>query len=95
MSLTDKHLNDVCLLHQSHKQCRYLDNVEGESGWFSSYICKKKTPKKKIIDKEVEIFFDEMAEKGLDPNSQGLPLGNNCDGYLNFKAKMQGYDLEM
>ena len=48
MPLTDKHLKDVCLLHQGHKQCRYLDNVEGDTGWFSSYICKKKTQKNRV-----------------------------------------------
>jgi len=95
MPLTDKHLKDVCLLHQGHKQCRYLDNVDGGSGWSSNYVCKKKTPNKKIIDEEVEIFLYDIMDSGLDAKSQGVPLGDNCDGYQNFKAKSQGYDLEM
>jgi hypothetical protein len=92
MPLSKKHLNDVCLLyHGGSDQCRYLE--EDPNTW--TFHCLKQRPgRKHAIDVDVTRLIDECRRKGLDPDDQGFPLGDNCDGYPILKHKEQGYDID-
>lgn len=83
--LSEKQLEHVCLLYGGHKQCRYLD---GDTNDYTKWFCKKKTPIKDEIDEEVEFY---RKAGSLDSS---LPVGDNCDGFMNFKELLQGYDVE-
>ena len=88
--LSDKQLNDVCLLHQDHGQCRYLD--EDPRTW--QYHCMKhRKVRKDDIDEKVSDFLIECKKKGVDPDSQGFPMGDNCSGFPVLKHIQQGYDV--
>lgn len=89
--LTLKQLNDVCLCHQGHKQCRYLD---GDDKNHTKFYCKKQSPDKRHIDDLLQEFLDECQVNGDDPKDGEVPLGDYCPGYLNFKDIPQGYDVE-
>jgi len=89
MALTLKQVNDVCLNNQGSSQCRYLaedDNIAGQ------YYCLKLSSRAEI-DKEVDDFIQKHKARNADPYAMGLPLGNNCKGYLFLKSKPQGYDV--
>lgn len=92
MSLTLKQLQDVCLLYGGSDQCRYLDEDVDDKGQVVS-VCRKLSPQKKVIDEEIVDFLAEMKKNGQDPDKQGVPLGNNCQGYIVLKTKPQGYDV--
>lgn len=82
MSLSKRHLEDVCLAnsHDTSAVCRYLMNDELDS---SKWHCQKlKAAAKRMIDREV------AENLGL------IPSGDNCQGYPVLKNIMQGYDLE-
>lgn len=93
MALTKKHLNDVCYLQGGHLQCRYLDEDFDDNGQIVS-ICKKLSPERKIIDQELRDFLNDAKKTGQDPIQQGVPLGDNCQGFVVLKSKPQGYDVK-
>lgn len=93
MALTKKHLNDVCCINGGHLQCRYLDGDFDDNGYVIN-ICRKLSPDKKIIDAEVVDFLNDSKKTGQDPAKQGVPLGDNCQGYVVLKTKPQGYDVK-
>jgi len=92
MALTKKQLKDVCLLWSGHLQCRYLDEDQDDQGQIV-HVCKKLTNYKKIIDEEVNDFLTDVRKNGQDPAAQGLPIADNCQGYVVLKSKPQGYDV--
>ena len=88
--LTDKQLNDVCLLYQDNNQCRYLD--EDPRTW--QYHCMKhRKYRQEELDEKVDEFIIECRKKGVDPDAQGFPMGDNCAGFPVLKSLMQGYDV--
>lgn len=93
MSLSKKQLKDVCCLGLRNLQCRYLDEDISDSGDVI-YICKKKSPDKKTIDSEIIDFLNMLKVRGQDPKHQTVALGDNCQGFMPFKNKIQGYDIQ-
>jgi len=93
MALSRKQLKDVCLLWGGHQQCMYLDEDADDQGQVCN-VCKKLSVYKKIIDEEVHEFLVEMKKNGQDPLAQGVPLGDNCQGYIVLKSREQGYDVK-
>jgi len=90
MGLSDKQLQDVCLIHGHPRasQCRYLD-VEDDA-----CTCKKLTSAKSDIDDEVDAYLQEMKAKNIDPYKQDAPVGDNCSGFLPLRHLTQGYDIK-
>ena len=93
MALTQKQLQDVCFLWGGSNQCRYLDEDQDDKG-NQVHVCRKMSPNKQIIDEEVDEFFKDVNKNGQDPMKQGVPLGDNCRGYIVLKTKPQGYDVK-
>jgi len=92
MPLSKNHLNDVCLLyHGLSEQCRYLE--EDPNTWVFHCI-KQRAGRKLIIDTNVAKLVEECRKKGLDPEAQGISLGDNCEGFPLLKHKEQGYDID-
>ena len=91
MPLSNKQLQDVCMLYcGDHRQCRYLAEDDNDhSKW---YCLKKKKTDKDKIDKRMAQFVKDCAQKGIDPKSQNIPMGDNCAGYPVLKVIQQGYD---
>lgn len=86
MTLSTKHVKNICLLNQGQACCRYLglDDVD-----FSKYHClKHKTELRKKIDDYVN-----KQSNLKDPSNKNLPVGNNCQGYPVLKNIEQGYDV--
>ncbi len=92
MALTLKQVQDVCMLGGGSAQCRYLAEDETSTGKF--YCLKLVSTQKPEIDAEVDDFIKKHKDRGVDPYSMGMPLSNNCSGYLLLKSKMQGYDVD-
>lgn len=92
MALSKKQVKDVCFYGGGTSQCRYLDDDFNDNGNIV-WICKKKSPDKKLIDEEVDLYLIDMKKKGIDPMDQGASLGDNCQGYLPLKSISQGYDV--
>lgn len=92
MALTRKQTEDVCFLWGGTNQCRYLDEDVDDDGNIV-HICKKKSPYKKVIDEEMIEWLAECKKNNQDPIKQGVPLGDNCGGYVVLKTKKQGYDV--
>lgn len=93
MALTNKQLNNVCLVSGGHLQCRYLDEDLDDNDNVV-YVCKKLSPDRKIIDDELVDFMNDMKKSGQDPTTQNAPLGDNCAGFVVLKTKPQGYDVK-
>lgn len=92
MALTLRQVNDVCMVNGSASQCRFLAEDEQING---KYYCLKLLSQQKVeINQEISDFVKKYKDKGIDPNTMGLPLGDNCGGYRFLKTKMQGYDLD-
>lgn len=87
--LSKKHLEDYCLPYSGHLRCRFL--AEDEHDW-SKFYCIKKSKKRAEINAEVVELIKEMKQKGLSPETQGVPLGDNCDGFILLRHLEQGYD---
>lgn len=88
--LTKKHLHDVCLLYSGDSnRCRFLTQDESN---YLQWHCLKLTARKNDIDVEVNTFIRDSRRKGQDPTKQGLPLGDNCDGYPVMRHTEHGYD---
>ena len=82
MTLTLKHLQDICLLgHQDKsKTCRYLKNDELEN---NKWYCQKLQPMTKLkIDNDI-----------ANTKSNFIPSGDNCEGFPLLKHIDQGYDI--
>jgi len=85
MTITPKHLQDVCLLNHPDisKTCRYLSQDELDS---NKWHCQKLRSYIKFeIDLEVETH-NKLNTK--------IPSGNNCGGYLLLRNIDQGYDVD-
>lgn len=88
MTLTSRHLGEVCLLHHpdATRTCRYLVNDELDS---SKWYCSKLRPEAK-----------EKADRGvanLGKKSRvrlGVHSGDNCEGYPLLKHVQQGFDVD-
>ena len=93
MALTQNQVQHVCMLYGATQQCRYVDEDLDDDGNIV-YVCKKLSPEKAIVDLEVSEFLDDMKKHGQDTAKQGVPLGDNCQGYIKLITKKQGYDLD-
>lgn len=84
MTLSIKHLEDVCLLNTSNiiKTCKYLKNDELES---NKWYCQKLQVTAKV---KIDNFFEQ--QKNIPSN---IPQGDNCEGYPLLKHIIQGYDV--
>jgi hypothetical protein len=93
MPLSQKQLEDVCLLYGgNYKTCRYLRPDDSNYG---HYQCCKLRPKEKTkIDLKIKEWFRSCKKKGLDPTTQGAPLGDNCAGYPILQIIEVGYDKD-
>ncbi len=89
MPLTLKQVQDKCLSGQGSGQCRFL--AEGIQG---DFYCIKLTGDRQKIDNEVSEYKKRQKAQGVDPLKQNIPIGDNCQGYILLKHKMQGYDLK-
>ncbi len=88
--LSLKQLQDVCMLYSGdYKRCRYLAQDDVDS---SKWYCLKKSAKRQEIDDETVEFLNELKKKQLDAKKQGIPLGDNCNGYPILKHIEQGHD---
>lgn len=88
--LSLKQLQDYCLLYNTNsRKCRYLAQDDDDA---SKYYCLKLSSKRSDIDDETADHFKESKNKGIDPYSQGNPLGDNCSGYPILKHIDQGHD---
>lgn len=85
-------LHDVCLATDPNGgRCRYLHEEASEPGKF---VCLKLSGKAQQIDKEVDEYLAQQKRKGRDPLEDGLPLGDNCEGYPLLRNIEQGYDVD-
>lgn len=91
--LSLKQLSDVCFVDGEASCCRYLDEEVDDNG-NTFYLCKKLSPDQPIIDAEIIEFLKESKKQGVDPIQQGVPLGDNCAGYVILRTKLQGYDVK-
>jgi hypothetical protein len=95
MALTQKHINDVCLVYKGHSACRYL-SYDPAAGVF---LCAKLNPRLKSI-KDDAVHFNEREAKRLNLpvieyfDLHGIGHENNCQAYLYLKHKPQGYDVD-
>lgn len=88
--LSEKHLKDVCLMYdQTHRKCRYLSQDDLD---YSKFHCLKLSNEAAAIDEEVDEFLKECRSKNKNPNNEGVPLGDNCPGYLILRNIEQGFD---
>jgi hypothetical protein len=83
LTLTPRHVTDVCLLGHIDKShtCRYLSQDDLQDG---KWYCQKLRP----VEKEK---IDEKIEKMK--GAKNVPVGDNCSGYPLLKHVDQGYDL--
>lgn len=86
MTLSQKHLEDVCLLRCSDKAkiCRYLRNDELDA---SKWYCQK-------LHELSKTRIDSETERSIDKKARGVPMGDNCKGYPVLKNIVQGYDVD-
>lgn len=89
MALSQKQIEDVCLVYGGHKSCRYLI-YDQESG---KYLCSKLVTKlKEDVDTRIDEYLAKLKKNGQDPALMGRAIGDNCSGYIFLKYKKQGYD---
>ena len=88
MTLTNRHIEEVCLLHQMDmtKTCRYLVCDDLEDGKW--YCQKMRSETKARIDGEISTLDKASLVK------LGIPAGDNCEGFPLMKHMMQGFDLD-
>lgn len=87
--LSQKQLQNICLANRgNNKTCRYLyqDDIDLRK-WYCS---KKHADKKGKVDGAVADFLKECKNKGIDPKTRGVPLGDNCSGFPILKHIVQG-----
>jgi hypothetical protein len=91
MTLSKKHVKDVCLHNCGSKTCRYLSTDELDS---SKFYCFKLRPiDKNDIDQSIEDFSSDCKRRKINPKSIGKAIGDNCEGFLLLKNLSQGYDV--
>ena len=88
--LSQKQLEDVCLIDRESDACRYLMPDLLKYGVWHCTKCKK--VEKKRTDDKIELFVLECLKKGLDPAATQVAMGDNCAGYPMLKYIEQGYD---
>ncbi len=93
MALTRKQLETVCLIQaKDGRRCRYLGNPDDDP---TVWVCGKLNKSHKaIIDAELEEELKELARKGMDPKKEGIPTGDNCQGYPLLATLPQGFDVK-
>jgi hypothetical protein len=90
--LSLKQLHDVCLATDPNGGCcRYLHEESSSPG---TYVCLKMTGKAQQIDKEISDYLSRCKKSGRDPYEDGVPLGDNCEGYPLLRNIEQGYDKD-
>ena len=89
--LSKKHLEKYCMPHAGHLACHYLARDDNKP---DKYFCLKKSHKKAVVDRELKDVLELLKKKGGDPTKQGIPLGNNCSGFLLLKNVLQGFDVK-
>lgn len=90
MPLSQKHLNEVCMINCGSKTCRYLYNDELDS---NSWHCNKLRPiEKSKIDKKINEHSRNKESKKKLGITKTIPEGDNCPGFLVLKSIKQGYD---
>lgn len=70
--------------------CRYLEIDDFDAS--KSYCLKLIQSKKNAIDNDVADFIMKSKGRNINPNSENVPLGDNCQGYIKLKSISQGYD---
>ncbi len=88
MTLTNRHLGEVCLLHHPDptKTCRYLVNDELDP---TKWYCQKLRPSAK---RHIDIV---IAANGLKSRIRRcVASGDNCEGYPLLKHVDQGFDVD-
>lgn len=91
--LSLKQVRHVCFGDTSKpsSMCRYLEIDDLD---MSKHYCLKLIQNKKdVIDKDVVNFIMKSKARRIDPNSQNVPLGDNCQGYIKLKSINQGFDV--
>jgi len=91
--LSLKQIKNVCSgsISSPSGMCKYLEKDDLDPS--KHYCLKLIAEKKAIIDKRVVEFLKESKNKGKNPHSQKVPLGDNCSGYIKLKNIVQGYDI--
>lgn len=88
MTLTSRHLGEVCLLHHPDptRTCRYLVNDELDG---TKWYCQKLfVEAKERVDKSVSGMSKRTRVK------LGVSSGDNCEGYPLLKHTPQGFDVD-
>jgi hypothetical protein len=87
MTLTNRHLGEVCLLHHPDptKTCRYLVNDELDP---EKWYCQKLRPAAK---RHIDIVISASSRKSR--ARLGVASGDNCEGYPLLKHVDQGFDV--
>lgn len=96
MALTERQIKDVCDIYGGSNRCRYMDEelIEDSNGDLNIvYVCRRKSPDKQAIDQQLIAQIADCKSNGVDPHDAGIPMGDNCDGYVVLKTKPQGYDV--
>jgi hypothetical protein len=95
--LSIKQIQDVCgagsgtMGNSPSKVCRYLHDETGVGG--TKFLCLKlRKTDKANIDRRANDFIHECKRKNIDPTQEGVPLGDNCQGYPVLRTIEQGYD---
>lgn len=90
MPLSKKHAEDICLWNeQNYRTCRYCAQDELDP---NKLYCLKKSTEKAVADAEVADYLKRLKANNQDPQKQGHPIGDNCQGYPVMHYIMQGYD---
>jgi hypothetical protein len=88
MTLTNKHLVEVCLLHHPDptKTCRYLFSDElDDTKWYCHKLRKEQSRR---IDESIADIGRRARVK------MGIPCGDNCAGYPLLRHLPQGFDVD-
>jgi hypothetical protein len=87
--LSKKQVENYCLPYAGYTRCRYLSEDDND---FSKFYCLKKSHKKKDIDEEIQLLFDDLKGKKLD--DKNIAVGDNCSGFIVLKNIEQGFDVK-
>jgi len=95
MALTNKQINDVCLVHQGYISCRYLSYDPGQG----IFLCAKLHPRLKDIKDDAVTFNEREARRINIPvidyfDLHGIGHEDNCNGYRYLTQVQQGYDVK-
>lgn len=91
MALSQNQLKHVCMINGGYRQCRYLAQDEQD---YSKWYCLKKTGQAKQIDEDLDDTLESLKQRKMNYKTQGLPVGDNCNGYPLLKIIDQGYDVD-